>query len=158
MHYIYGLFDPETKELKYIGYTSRFSERYKEHHDLKRLISNTYKNNWIKSLLKKGLKAEIDILQECKTAEELPYVETVYVAFYKELGAILTNGTKGGDGGATPLSEEGRKRLSESKLGSKNPNFGKIPSEKIRKQRSDRMKGKPSYAKGKKWSEESKLK
>lgn len=54
-------------------------------------------------------------------------------------------------------SEETKKKLSESKKGSKNPMYGEKLSEEQRKKLSELRKGKPSPTKGKKYSEETRL-
>lgn len=72
---IYGLIDPNTKELRYVGYAKDMRKRFNQHHRLSVLKKNTHKNNWIKSLLVQGQKAELIIIEEYQTAEELPQAE-----------------------------------------------------------------------------------
>lgn len=134
-HVIYGLFDPETNQLRYIGYTSNTKSRYMSHHRLSSLKYSTHKNHWLKSLIAKGQKAEMFILETYQTAEELPQAEIELVEYYKSIGCDLVNGTKGGDGII------GYNHSDETKL-------------KMSKSR----RGKPSNKKGVKLSEEHKLK
>lgn len=116
-HIIYGLFDPVTKELKYIGITSNQKRRYVDHHNPSKLKENTYKNNWIKSLLTQGLKAEMVILETYETAVELPQAEIELIEYYRSIGCNLVNGTNGGDSGMSgrKSSEETRKKISEAR-------------------------------------------
>ena len=61
--YIYGLEDPETHEIRYVGKAKNPKARYRQHlygHDL----SNNHKQNWINSLLEKGLRPELIVLEE----------------------------------------------------------------------------------------------
>lgn len=51
--------------------------------------------------------------------------EIAYIQFYHDEGCDLTNGTFGGDGWYP--TDETRRRMSECKLGEKNPMFGKLP-------------------------------
>lgn len=60
--YIYGLKDPETKEIRYVGKANNPKVRYHQHvkgGDL----SNSHKRGWIDSLAKKGLVPELVILE-----------------------------------------------------------------------------------------------
>lgn len=63
--YIYGLKDPETKEIRYIGRSKHPYQRLFEHHQPRRTKTKTHHNHWINSLVAKGLRAEITILEEC---------------------------------------------------------------------------------------------
>lgn len=95
---IYGLIDPNSKELRYIGYSSNLKERIRGHYKLSSLNKNTHKNNWIKSLLEKDQKAEVIIIAEYQLAKELPQAEIDTIIYYKFIGCDLVNGTDGGDG------------------------------------------------------------
>lgn len=97
-HFIYGLIDPLTKELRYIGYSSDINKRFTDHHRLCNLKSKTHKNNWLKSLIKLGHNSELLIIEEWISAEELPDAEIEMIAYLKYIGVELTNGTSGGDG------------------------------------------------------------
>lgn len=108
-HIIYGLFDPNTKDLRYIGYTSNKNKRLIDHHKNSNLKKNTHKNNWIKSLLFKNQKAEIFILEIYETAEELPQAKTELIEYYRSLGCNLTNG-----GDSITMTEEIKNKISKS--------------------------------------------
>jgi hypothetical protein len=60
--YIYSLKHPITNEVRYIGKTKNIKRRYYEHINTK---GNSYKSNWIKSLLNEGIKPIIDIIEIC---------------------------------------------------------------------------------------------
>ena len=64
---IYALSHPITNDIRYIGKSKRVKERYKDHLNDN---SKTYKVNWIKSLLKNGLKPNLIILEELKEDED----------------------------------------------------------------------------------------
>ena len=145
-HVIYGLEDPNTKLLRYTGYTSDPEERLKSHHQLSNLKSNNHKNNWIKSLLEKGQRAKMVIIAEYETAEELPAAEDYWHSFFVSFGADLTNdpqyigtGSKSG----FKLSEEHKQNISKS-------NSGKKFSDEHRKNLSMAMMGRVPWNKGKK--------
>ncbi len=54
--YIYGLCHPETAVVHYVGKAKNPHSRFKDHLRPASLAHNTLKNNWIKSLLKQGLR------------------------------------------------------------------------------------------------------
>lgn len=98
MFCIYGLLHPISKELRYIGYSSDYLERYKEHLLPSNLKKTTHKSAWLKSLLKDNLKPEIIVLENVATEIEALEKEIELIAYYKSIGCELTNGTLGGDG------------------------------------------------------------
>jgi len=68
---------------------------------------------------------------------------------------ILRNMTDGGEGtSGYQHKENSRKRISESRMGEKNPMYGKSPTPAHSRKLSLAKIGKPSNAKGKKYSEE----
>lgn len=135
-HVIYGLLDPNTKELRYIGYTSNQKSRYMAHHSLSKLRIISHKNNWIKSLIAKDQKAEMIILERYQTAVELLEAEIDLIAYYKFIGCNLTNSTLGGDGfiSGFKYSKARNLAISKSKLGSTH-------SEESKKKMSESHKG-----------------
>lgn len=154
-HIIYGLFDPNTQELRYIGYTSNQTKRYCDHHRKARLASKSHKNSWIKSLVSKSQKAEMYILEEYQTAEELPQAEIELIEYYRSIGCDLTNGTNGGEG------NNGRKHSDETKMKMSIAHKGKKISDEHKNNLSivaKSQKRKPPSRKGAKMSEESKQK
>ena len=87
---IYGLFDPRTGELRYIGKSVNSSKRAYSHtksSDLKR-HGRTPKTAWIKSLLRLGLRPQVQILKECATAEVLYDEEQRTIALYRQMAFV----------------------------------------------------------------------
>jgi predicted GIY-YIG superfamily endonuclease len=111
--YIYALKDPETNETRYIGRTADPSHRIYEHHQLNRLKTHTHKNKWLLSLINKGLRAKIEIIEECN---ELNWSERE--VYWIANTPNLTNTTKGGEGEfenhKPAIKEDVRKRIGES--------------------------------------------
>lgn len=121
---IYGLVDPNTKELRYVGYAKDMYKRFNQHHRLCSLKSNTYKNNWIKSLLSKGQKAELIIMEKYDNSEKLPQAEIDMIAYFRFIGCDLVNGTLGGDGSLGVKNFLGKHHTSDSKNQISKSNIG----------------------------------
>ncbi len=124
--FIYALCDPLTHEIRYIGKADDPEKRLVTHlHDNKH--ETNHKANWIRSLLAKGMKPVVKIVDEVSKTEWMP-IESAYIIFYKEQGANLTNATLGGDGYGSgedhpmfgkPRSREHCAKLSAARLGKK---------------------------------------
>jgi hypothetical protein len=92
--FIYGLEDPITKEIRYIGKTINTKNRYYQHvcnFD----NTNPHKKNWISLLKKQGLKPNLVIIE--KTNEKnWEKRERYWIKTGLELGWKLTNISAGG--------------------------------------------------------------
>lgn len=113
--FIYGLFDPRTQELRYIGKAANPNKRFRDHlHDEAR----NHRTNWIKSLKMLGLIPEMLILEE--VSEEVAYKEEHWwISYMKGLGADLTNLTDGGAGFTGQHTEVNKERQSNFMRGNK---------------------------------------
>lgn len=120
MFCVYGLIDPVSKELRYIGYSSNYLERYKEHLLPSNLKHNTHKNVWLKSLLKVGNKPHLIILKEACSEQDGLNKEIELIRYFTNLGCNLTNGTFGGDGRYGFITPEGVKRKISQSMKGKN--------------------------------------
>jgi hypothetical protein len=108
--FIYGLVDPRTGYIRYVGKAVDPERRYNDHFSKFELSPNTKKVNWIKSLLAQELKPSI-ILLEKTHSDAWREAERRWIAFYRSIPGYpeLTNGTSGGDG-----AEKGSKHRPES--------------------------------------------
>ncbi len=97
MIYIYGLYDPDTLELRYIGKTNDLRGRLWGHIRDAKGGQRTYKGTWIRWLLGVGKEPFIAAIQET-TEESWQQDEKECIAQAKYEGARLTNLTKGGEG------------------------------------------------------------
>ena len=96
---IYGLIDPRTGELRYVGKSSSGLKRPKDHWKPSILNKQPTKAiNWIKSLISKGMLPQIEILEELDSSLLLNDSEKFWIASVKATGAELLNMTNGGDG------------------------------------------------------------
>jgi len=112
---IYGLSDPISNQIRYIGKAVDLYTRIRNHYKESRLKYVTHKNTWIKSLLNEGLRVNVIILEVLNNEELLNESEIKWIKYYREIGNDLTNGTNGGDGGK--MSPESLLKMSESKRG-----------------------------------------
>lgn len=94
--FIYALIDPiEPDIIRYVGKANNMKSRLIKHISESKK-SKSFKNNWIKKLIHEGKKPEMILLKEVLISE-WKYWEIFYIDKYKS--KILTNVTKGGDGG-----------------------------------------------------------
>ena len=96
---VYGLCDPITDELRYIGKSSNGLSRPKRHITLIEK-PRTHKQRWINGLLRAGVAPEIVVLEVLANASELDEWERWWIAYWRFIGGRLTNATDGGDGWA----------------------------------------------------------
>lgn len=155
---VYGLCDPRTGELRYVGKSTCGLSRPKAHlrpSVLRRTRSHC--GNWIKQLTADGMKPEIVILETTITKDALVEAEQFYIAYFRFIGCNLTNLTCGGDGKVGwRMPQSTRDKIAKAHLGGHKPklsdahraaisraNTGKIISEETRARLSAALKGKP---------------
>jgi hypothetical protein len=99
-HIVYGLFDPRTGELRYVGRTSVGASRRLSAHltAAKRKGRRTRVANWVRSLLDVGETPTMDTLEEFCSFPECSLGETFYVCYFRYIGCDLVNLTDGGEG------------------------------------------------------------
>jgi hypothetical protein len=137
--FIYGLCDPRTEQLRYVGKTTNLSRRLYEHTKNK---SHSHLSSWIRSLLGAGYDPEIFVIEEVDK-KNWQREEKFWISYFRYIGADLVNGSQGGLGGSKkghkfslegrrridhavrksckgkPLSREHRRKLSLAKIGTK---------------------------------------
>lgn len=106
---IYGLIDPRTLFIRYVGLTSRGMQRPKSHAKARGSLTNC--KRWILELQREGLDYEIVILEVVKDATILDRTERWWIAFGRACGWPLTNHTPGGS--LTEIEREARRRQKE---------------------------------------------
>ena len=143
---IYMLIFPSGK--KYIGQTIRtFEKRFKEHCD----INSEYKalSNAIKKYGVDNIKSEILINTYAK------YLDKYEIAFIAEYNTMCPNGYNIRSGGVNGKHcAESRKRMSEAKKGSKNPNWNKPRSKEFKMLMKIKKSGENHHFYGKKFTKE----
>jgi len=93
--FIYGLIDPRTKEVRYVGKTEDLDKRLLRHIRENVDAPKTHKECWIRQLRNNGLVPEMKILA---TANKRTWIkiEKEYITRFNKRGR-LTNLTKGGE-------------------------------------------------------------
>jgi transposase-like protein len=141
---VYGLRDPLTGKLRYVGQTVLpLHRRLAAHCTPSSLSQVDHRANWIKSLVNQGLRPEIEGLASARSKEDLDELEIQVIAQARALGEKLTNLEPGGG----TLSPEHYQRL-----GSQKRNVPRTPE--VKAKISAAKKGKPSHMEGKTHSEE----
>jgi hypothetical protein len=139
---IYGLVDPRTDQIRYIGQSRNGLQRARSHScpSVSRSDRNRHKFYWIRELKDLGLRFEVRVLGSFDTVDVLNDHERWAIAYGRACGWPLTNILDGGDCTATfrgrkhkpetiekmraahrgrEFSTEHRAKLSAAKIGSK---------------------------------------
>lgn len=113
--YIYGLVDPVSNKIRYVGKSIDPEARLEQHIKDQ---SHIYKTHWIRSLLGRGLAPTCTILEIVKPGNDWEASERYWIGKGYEEGWPLTNFTSGGEGLRDP-SPEVRTKMSAAKKGKK---------------------------------------
>ena len=90
---VYGLVDPDTNKVMYIGVSNNFPRRLVQHLTPRNLKDNTDpKVRWILSLTDKGLKPELITIEENIPFKDRFIREDHWIDYYKQINPELTNG------------------------------------------------------------------
>ncbi len=102
--FIYSLTDPRTGEIRYVGKAMDVNIRYSRHLQTR---DKSHKTNWIKSLLKLGLKPEMEILESfyCSDDNDWQESERWWISYLRFIGCNLTNMDLGGTNGKKHSAE-----------------------------------------------------
>ena len=114
---IYGLVDPRSMLVRYIGRSSNGVDRPRTHRYKRALDANTRCATWVKALLNLGLAYNIVILETMATAKKLNEAERWWIAYGLLSEWPLTNHTLGGEGqlGISPTPESRASRSAKLK-------------------------------------------
>jgi len=97
---VYGLIDPRTGQLRYVGKSESGLSRPRKHTQSWCLRSKKRSKlqSWLKSLGSEGLKCDIEVLEESADRPTNTENEQHWIAYFDMLGANLLNMTAGGEG------------------------------------------------------------
>jgi group I intron endonuclease len=100
---IYGLIDPDTLQIRYVGLSSTGLKRPNDHTKPYKLYRKDRKSTnfthcqlWLQKLVKSGKKPGIIVIQEHATQAELSDSERFWIKHFRLLGNDLTNMQDGG--------------------------------------------------------------
>lgn len=145
-NFIYGLVDPCTWLVRYVGLTRIGLKRARQHRMPSRLRAHSYKNSWIKTLFAKGLDYTIVVLEDGPS--DLKAAERFWIAYGRACGWPLTNLTDGGDGA------NGWRHTADTRAKISTQNKGRKRTPEFKARMSAMKKGRP----GRKHTPESKAK
>lgn len=97
MSFIYGLVDPRTQFLRYVGKSADPNRRLKQHIAEARRRQSFATRRWVWHLIGLGLGPELVVLDEAPEAE-INDAECFWIAAMRLAGCALTNIKPGGDG------------------------------------------------------------
>lgn len=109
---IYGLVDPRTLLIRYVGMTSNGMRRPKDHR--RPSGPDTYCRRWVKSLQREGLAYQIVVLEILETSITLPEAERWWIAYGRASGWPLTNLNGGGHVSEAELLELRERRIARA--------------------------------------------
>ena len=94
---IYAMVMPFTNEVKYIGQTTNGVKRLTNHFSASPLRNKSIKNSWIKSIMSKGIKPLVYIIDWAASQNELDAKEVLHINTLKNV-FTLVNDKEGGNG------------------------------------------------------------
>lgn len=151
--FIYGLTDPRTGELRYVGLTTRGMKRVNDHilYGGGNNGQLSHYTNWQKSLGKADVRPDWFVIEEHSNIEELSDAEDFWIQYFEMVGCSLVNGQSGGYNGRPTAAT--KKKMSESaKRHRKDPTYRAKLSKKMTgmkrdpeacKQMGDTLRGRP---------------
>jgi len=108
---------PRYGEVRYVGQTIVGAKRRLSKHlgDARTTYRNQPSQDWLRALLRNGLKPTLSILQEFEDRKDLDSAEIYWIAYFKSIGCELKNASLGGK--TSPMTEETKRKLSLAKKG-----------------------------------------
>ncbi len=113
--FIYGLIDPRTGVLRYIGKTVNLRKRFNLHLSTTRCKKKHHKDRWILGILQQGFKPEMIVLEGVSGNGDVE--ECIWIASFKASGVELLNIEEGGS--RAKNSAETRAKISKANKGKK---------------------------------------
>lgn len=117
--FIYGLVDPRTKDIRYVGKSNKPMRRLTNHIRAALAGSRQHSGRWIAQVVGAGRRPELVILGFAASNEEACLAEREWIARCRDAGFDLTNKTDGGDGQSPGYRwpDEARQKLSAATKG-----------------------------------------
>ncbi|MDP2410356.1 MAG: NUMOD3 domain-containing DNA-binding protein [Pseudolabrys sp.] len=113
---IYSLSDPRDGQVRYIGKTEMLSVRLRLH-IWEAGRNDSLKSIWIREIVAAGLSSEVRELERVPVEDDWAEAEKRQIALARNAGAVLLNGTSGGQGVPdTARGEKWRQALRDSHI------------------------------------------
>ena len=110
---IYYHLCPTTRAIRYVGKSTNWPKRTKEHLKPNRLNNeDSHHHRWLRQLRSSGLKPIVGLIEEFPTGvtwDALSQAEIYWIDYFKSSGSPLTNETPGGEG--HPISEATKEKI-----------------------------------------------
>lgn len=120
---IYGLMDPRSHEIRYIGKSSTGLQRAITHQGTSKIESDTtHKARWIRELIRAGFEYVIVVLERCNDRQHLADAEEHWIYDAVQHGWPLTN-ARFGDHAVSEVSAETRAKISAANKGRARPDL-----------------------------------
>lgn len=117
--FIYGLIDPRTDCLRYVGKTTNLAKRLSKHCNPQR-SDRSHRGCWLRGIKNIGLRPSMVVLEEVED-RDTTLVECFWIASLRAAGADLVNACDGGEGGAVRTghtsTEQHRAKIAKSHIG-----------------------------------------
>lgn len=126
---IYGLSDPDTDVVQYIGQTVNLKRRVIQHvsEAEKFAIEKKYpKDRWIAKLKRDGKRPSVVVIERVRTADRANLREIFWIKKYRKVNPNLKNIS---DGGATPRlkrTKEWQRKIAETKIRNGKTRYGRM--------------------------------
>ena len=111
---IYGVCDPRTGELRYVGKTSDTLKRRLVEHLWTKDTDRTHRGYWFRKLKKDGITPDIFEIETIAPGACWKAAECFWIAYFRSIGCRLVNQSKGGGGGTGALTVEHRAAISRA--------------------------------------------
>lgn len=150
---VYGLFDPTTGDVRYVGQTSyQLGHRLSRHiYEAQKLRVCDAKREWICGLAVIGKRPEIRALEIAPTLELACEAESIHISHLLAKGAALLNETVGGVGShGREIRASTRALIGASNAGKPSPMLGRTLSDETKRKIGAANTGKANPMKGKK--------
>ena len=95
--FIYGLTDPRTGKVRYVGYSVDPNKRLTDHLRQARRTTSSHRTAWLRQLFKLELRPELVILEKT-TTDRAQEREIYWIQDFRVHGERLTNQSNGGEG------------------------------------------------------------
>lgn len=96
---VYGLVDPRTGELRYVGKTAVGVERRLRSHICRsNIASRRHSSRWIAGVVASGMSPEAFEIERVQPGQDWADAEQFWIAYFRSIGARLTNLCDGGEG------------------------------------------------------------